>query len=355
MTLIMYIIMVLFAVAAVLYLYRNGVNMQTAGQFLELPCIQLIPIFGWEIAMIHLIFVGPATVNLIASALLILFTLSMLVCAYKVPCTGGYYEDAATFADDFEEKRKRSKNGEVVFTLNSEKKKKYVRHVSHAYKGNYAKAIYYRQMLEYKKKPFFIFSWTTLFFLAAGAAIAVVASSDEIVTQPARIFIIPGVMAYMILLMSGYATKWSKELENPYTYLIPDSSFKKMWNATKIEHIRAWADGCLITIPGAVVLRISPVIAMLTILFFVTLNANKLYTGMLSDALLGNRLGTTGKTIFRMFMQGVILAISVIAAAAGFFFSTELGFIMMIAVTAALTLAGAFGASVSFDRMEKLD
>lgn len=355
MTTVMYIMMAVFAGTAVIYLYIHGVSMQAAGQFLKLPGIQLLPIFGWEIAIIHLIFVGPTTVNMTASAFLVLFTLAMFVCAWKAPCTGEYYEDAATFADDFEEKRRRSRKGEVIFSFNTDKKKRYVRQVSSDYDGTYAKAIYYRQLLEYKKKRFFIFGWTTVFFLAAGVAIAVVCSADMIVTAPARIFVIPGVMAYMTFLMSGYATKWSKELENPYTYLIPDSNFKKLWNATKIEHIRAFVDGCLITMPGMFVLRISPAIAILTILFYVTLNANKLYTGMLSDALLGNRLGTTGKTILRMFMQGITLTISVIAAIVGFFFSTELGFVVMITVTAVLTLAGAFGASVSFDRMEKLD
>lgn len=355
MTMVMYIIMAVFAVGIVAYLYLNGVKIQVTGQFLELPGIQLIPIFGWEIAIIHLIFVGPTTVNLIASALLVVFTLVMFVCAFKVPCTGEYYEDAATFADEFEEKRQRSKKGEVIISLNSDKKKKYVRKVSSDYKGRYAKAIYYRQLLEYKKKRFFIFGWTTLLYLIVGVVIAILGTAEKLAGQPARIFIIPGVMAYMIFLLSGYATKWSRELENPYTYLIPDGNFKKMWYSTKIEHIRALIDGCMITIPGAVVMKLNPVIAMLTILFYVTLNANKLYTGMLSDTLLGNQLGATGKTMLRMFMQAITLVISVIAAVIGFFFSGELGFLIMIIVTAVLTLAGALGASLSFDKMENLD
>lgn len=354
MTIVMYIMMAVFAVAAVVYCYKNGVKLEVTYRFLALPGIQLLPIFGWEIGIIHLIFVGPTVVNLIAAGLFLTFTILMLVCAFIVPCTGEYYEDAASFADEIETRRKRSEKGEFSISFGN-KKKRYVRKVSSDYNGAYAKAIYYRQLLEYRKKRFFIFGWTTVFFFAAGVAIAVICSADKIAAATARIFVIPGVMAYMTFLMSGYATKWSRELANPYTYLIPDSNFKKMWNSTKIEHIRAFADGCLITIPGAFVLKISPVIAILTILFYVTLNANKLYTGMLSDALLGNRLGATGKTMLRMFMQGIILAISVIAAVIGFFFSTELGFVVMIAVTAVLTLAGALGASVSFDKMETLD
>ena len=63
---------------------------------------------------------------------------------------------------------------------------------------------------------------------------------------PGKIFIIPGVVAYVTFIFTGYATKWSKELENPYTYLIPDTPLKKVWYSTKIEHYRAIVDGILV-------------------------------------------------------------------------------------------------------------
>lgn len=58
-----------------------------------------------------------------------------------------------------------------------------------------------------------------------------------------------GVVAYVALIMSGYTGKWESELKNPYIFLIPDSPLKKMWYATLMEHVKAFADGCIICIP----------------------------------------------------------------------------------------------------------
>ena len=54
-------------------------------------------------------------------------------------------------------------------------------------------------------------------------------------------FILLGVVAYVALIMSGYTGKWESELKNPYIFLIPDSPLKKMWYATLMEHVKAFA------------------------------------------------------------------------------------------------------------------
>ena len=67
-----------------------------------------------------------------------------------------------------------------------------------AYKGTYAKAIFYRQVLEYRKNRFFIFGWNSVLFLVIGVAIAVVSYYNKISSQPFKMFVIPGVIAYVI-------------------------------------------------------------------------------------------------------------------------------------------------------------
>lgn len=66
-------------------------------------------------------------------------------------------------------------------------------------------------------------------------------------------FVILAFGAYLIFCMSAVATKWSKEMENPYTYLIPDTPIRKMWYATLWEHIRSFIDGCLLAFPAGIV------------------------------------------------------------------------------------------------------
>lgn len=356
LTVICYTLMAVFVLVAVAMLVEAKTpGFGTVSEYLSLPVIQLVPVVGWNIAMIRLILVGPTVLNMVCTALFVLTTLVLSVLACRASCVGEYYEDAAKFADDYEELRANKKKGIAAVSLG---KKKKFKKAEVAYKGSYAKAIFYRQLLEYKKSRFFIFGFTTLVNLAVGIGIAAFAIFTDMVAKAGvnQIFIIPGIMAYMIFIFSGYATKWSRELENPYTFLIPDSSFKKMWYATKMEHIRSLIDGILITLPGAVVMRLSLVQTVLIVLLYVCLMANKLYYFMLADYLVGKILGVTGRTLVKMFFQGIAMGIGVGAAAVGaIFFGIEVGFAVMILVTMGMTLLGALGAANAFKKMEVIE
>jgi hypothetical protein len=170
------------------------------------------------------------------------------------------------------------------------------------------------------------------------------------------VFVVPGVSAYITFIFSGYATKWSKELNNPYTFLIPDSPARKLWYATLIEHIRAVVDGALITIPAAITLRLNIIQIILSILIYVCLQANKLYLNVVTDAIINKFLGTIGKQLFRVFAQGTIIAICAVGAiVGGAILGTEIGYILMIIISVALTALLALIASQTFVNMESIE
>jgi hypothetical protein len=352
----MYLFMgVIVAIAAYLMITREP-SFGLLQEFFALPVIQMVPVVGWNVAVTRMIFLGADTVNIIGMGLFLVSTVLMFLTAWRMECTGAYYEDTMKFADEYQARREKQKKG-VASIPWLEKHRKF-KQASVEYKGSYAKAIYFRQMLEYKKNPTFIFGWNTLLCLGIGILIGAVGYFNDAVNEfgPAKIFIVPGVASYVIFIFSGYATKWSKELENPYTYLIPDTPLKKLWYATKIEHFRAIADGILITLPGAVTLGIGPALTVLTILLYVCLQANRLYYGMLADALVGNTLGNTGRNLVKILFQGLAIFIGIIAAVvAGILISVEAGFFAMIVVMGLLTFAGAAAASVSFTKMEVLE
>lgn len=354
LTIVMYAFMtVIVGVGVYLFLTRKP-EFAVIREFLSLPVIQLVPIIGWNIAVADLIFLGADTINVIGTVLFFISTIGMFILAKKMKCTGEYYEDAAKFAEEYQTKRENAKKGIVTVSFGQKKYKE----ASVEYKGNYAKAIYFRQLLEYKKNKTFIFGWNTFLCLGVGILLAVFGyiNHADASEKLGKVFVIPGVISYMVFILSGYATKWSKELENPYTYLIPDSPLKKVWYSTKIEHVRAVVDGILITVPGAVSFGLNPVLTILTVLLYVCLMANRLYYGMLADALVGNSLGATGRTLVKMFLQGIAIGIGATAAVIGYFAGgIEAGFFVMILIMAVLTFAGAAGASVSFIKMEVLD
>lgn len=119
---------------------------------------------GWYIGLIHLIFMGPTTVNVVVSALYLLFTVVVFVLALKMKCRGEYFEDAMKFADDYEELRARKMDGEAARLGHKTKYGK----ATITYKGGGAKAIFYKQQLEYKKSKFYFFDSTTMILIAVG-------------------------------------------------------------------------------------------------------------------------------------------------------------------------------------------
>jgi hypothetical protein len=193
--------------------------------------------------------------------------------------------------------------------------------------------------------------------LIAGIAIGVFGYyNDDDSIRKIYPFIVPGISAYITFIFGGYATKWSKELANPYTFLLPDAPFKKLWYATLIEHIRAIVDGSLITIPAAITLRLNIVQIILSILIYVCLQANKLYINVVTDAIMGRFLGAIGKQIFRMLAQGTVISISIASAvAAGIVFGSEFGYMIMIVVSTAITALLALSASKTFENMESIE
>lgn len=349
--LFMYGIVIILVLAGFYVGTNSGFSLETFYEYLSIPWIQGIPIIGWNIAIIRLIILGPTVLNVVCAILHCITTVLLTVYAYQMKCTGEYYEDAMKFADDYQEARKRGKRGEVV---RIGKKKKYVK-ASIEYKGNFAKAIFYRQLLEYKKNKFFIFGGKTLLSLAIGIGIAVFAHFNPNIMQMKE-FVIPGVAAYITFIFSGYATKWSKELENPYTFLIPDSPFRKVWYATLIEHMRALIDGCLITIPGAIYMKINPINTILIILIYVCLQANKLYSGMLAQCIAGQTLGDFAKGFIKILVQTPVIMASIIAAIiTSIKFGTGIGFSVLIFVAVCFTIIISMGAVVLFDKMETVE
>lgn len=341
-------ILVLFG----LYLfYSENASFNIVSLFLNHPFLQMVPLAGWNIAFIRLLLLGPTALNVACTVLYCITAFVLGVLAWKMKCTGAYYEDAMSFAEDYTNVLEKSRKGEAVFLFG--KKKKY-RKADIVYKGSYAKAIFYRQLLEYKKNRFFIFSPFSLVCLGAGCAIAFFASRNAVDLY--GIFVIPGVSAYIAVLFSGYPTKWEKELMNPYTYLIPDTAMKKLWYATLVEHIRAFVDGCLIAVPAGIFLGLNAFQILLCIFIHVSIQANRLYLVVFVEAFLGKVLPMLFKRFTKIFLQMFFMGISIAAAVIGtLLINVEAGFILAILMSGAGTLIAALGASVLFERMESIE
>jgi len=346
---LIYAVMGIFVLLGIAVYMRDGAGLRAVVDHLHSPAIQLVPVVGWFIALIHLLFMGPTTVNIIGAVLYFAAVAVFFLTAVKMKCTGEYYEDAIKFAEDYEEARQKGKKGEVAI---AGWKKKYGR-ATVSYKGSYAKALFYRQLLEYKKNRFFIFGFYTLLCLCVGIGLAIVGKRGDMGEMAP--FVILGTMAYLTFIFAAYSGKWGKELAKPYTYLIPDSAFRKLWYATLMEHFRALADGCLLTLPAGLAVGLPFLQIVLIIMVYICLQACKLYAEVMVEAFLGNILGAVGKQFARLFFEGIVIGFGILGAALGtILFSLEVGLTVLVLMTAGMTAVMMIIASVNFERMESV-
>lgn len=306
-------ILVLAGIAAYL---QGGLSFGTVSAFLHSDILQMIPLVGWYIAVIHLLFTGATAVNVAGTVCYLLLVAGIVVAAYRMKCTGAYYEDAVKFAEDYEEVLASRRQGNVQKRLG--KKQKFGK-ATVRWRGKGGSALFYRQLLEYKKSRFFIFDFNTVVSLLVGAGIAYVYIREGGFgfLESYKAFVIPVISAYLIFIFTGFNGKWAKELTSPYTYLIPDSPFRKMMGATMMQHVQSLVNGCLIVVPGAVAMGIGPLLAALSIVFYVALSANKLYALAVAEAVTGSTLGNTGRQLFQMLFQSIAIFVAVMGAMAG--------------------------------------
>lgn len=346
------IILIACALAVILYFRKNGLTLDSVWTLLDMPGLQMIPALGWQIAIYRLILLGPTTLNVICSLLYLVMVAVSVMAAIRMKCDGGYYEEAAKFADDYADLKKRQKNGEMVFGLSG--KKRSFRRVREKIGGKGAQAIFYRQLLEYKKERFFIFDKITLISLIL-AFIFSYGLSDSAADSGAGQMFLLGVVAYMSLVMSGYLGKWESELKNPYLFLVPDTPFRKMWYATLMEHIKAFVNGCIICIPIGIFWHVNPVEIIFCILIYVVIQADRLYTTVLAQCLLGDVFGKTGQNVLRMFIQTALLGVgAVVAVIVGIFVNMDFIFPIVLIYSMMVTVAMGVLASLRFDTMEQL-
>lgn len=344
----------LAAITVVIFLYfrREGISLVSASTFFDWPVLQMIPFVGWNICVYRLILLGPTALNLTGTVLYLVSVLVMVLIAFRMKCDGGYYEEAARFADDYAEMKRKKNNGEMVMGIGE--KRRTFRKVNNIYRAQGAKAIFSRQLLEYKKEKYFIFSKMTLMCLFFAGIFAYTMWEGAVKSGVPQFFLL-GIIAYISLVMSGYTGKWEKELQSPYLFLIPDQAYKKLWYATAMEHVKALLDGILMCVPIGIAWRVHPVYIVQTILIYTVLQANRLYMRVLAQCLVGELLGKTGQNIVRVLMQMFVLGIGIMLAVLfGMIVNPNLVFPVMLLYTLAVTVLTGLIASVRFDTMEQI-
>ena len=338
-----------FETSLMVFLYSGEERFRGLIRLLRLLILALVAAVA-SVAAWYLVAGGIRVWNVIGTVLFLLACTGMFLVAWKIRCTGAYYEDAAKFADDYAELRKRNQKGESGLGFGKKKLKK----ASLSGWGTGARAILSRQLLEYKKERFFIFTGFTLAALIGAVACIFFVGRPQEDLPPELVLM--GVAVYMVFVGTGYMGKWGKELEQPYIYLIPEPAAKKLWYATCTEHLKALVDAVLFFVPVGLAWGLPIWKTGAIILSYVVLQANRLYIKVLGDSLLGDTLGTTGKQFFLLAVQGGILGIgALVSIPASYFINTNLLFLIVPIYSMMITVLIAALTVPRFECMEQWD
>lgn len=344
-----YGLMGVLAAIGVYYYLTEGWSGSTVMHFLNSDAVKLVPVVGWYISVIHLLFGRVTAAGILGAALYLVLSVALITAALRMKCTGAFYEDAAKFAEDYEEAIQRRKQGGAPARIG--KKQKFGR-ASVRWKGTGAKAIFYRQLLEYKKSRFFIFDINTVLSLGGGLLIAWLYVREGGFGEVEQ-YVIPMASAYLTFIFTNLNGKWAKELKYPYTYLIPDTPFAKLLSATAIQLIQCLINSLLITVPGAVVMGMPPVTMALCVLGCTVFSSNKLYALAVAELVVGGILGTVGKQLFQVFVQCFVIMAAVLGAVLGAMTGgTVLAYCMMDVALILITVIFMVISALNFYRLE---
>ena len=166
-------------------------------------------------------------------------------------------------------------------------------------------------------------------------------------------YVLPAVSAYLIFIFTAMNGKWSKELGSPYTYMLPDNSFSKLINATGIQLLQGVINGCLLVLPGAFVMRLSPWVTVLCVVFYAGMYANKLYALAVAQVIAGSALGRTGRQLVQLMIQSAVILMALAGAVIGNLLGTVVSSYILMDFTLLLcTAIFMVIAALNFYRME---
>lgn len=351
-------LMGLFTLGVAAYFYRMGVSPESVRHFFGLPVLRMTPVIGWMLCSFHLLLFGPGILDVAGTVLYVAWVGFVLICARRVKCEGGYFEKAAEFAIAYRKARNRKKNGEMVFSLNHDKRT--LRRSAGRLNGRGAQAIFYRQLVEYRKERFFVFDQLTLMMVLLAAFIGFVIYKGALEHREAmsmfyRALFLFAITVYVNFISSASNGKIDDEIKKPYIYMIPDGNLKKMFFSTLMEHIRALLHACLLVIPVGVLMKVEAGYTAAVFVLFVLFRGINLYLSLTADMIIGNALGGAVRRVIKMILLSLIITVgAVVSAPLCMFIGVNMLFPILL-IYSIIILLVVFGvASTRFKGMEQL-
>ena len=257
---------------------------------------EYVPVLGWLVVILKAAKWGFSAWTWGAIALLTV-TLGLILWRLLAPETP-FYEEVLKQTEDKEQKIQAKRSGASNMNLGPKK----VRSASVIYKGSGAKAIFYRQLLEFKKAGFLFVDKVTMIMLVVGVGGGFILQKADIPTI--SVFYVAIYMNFLF----AFSGKWVKELSTPFIYLLPGTPMQKLWYATAANHIKHLLDATAVFIPIMIITGIDPVMCLGYIAAYAAIGSVFIYGDVLARRMFGAMHSGTLSNLFKVFSIMILLA-----------------------------------------------
>lgn len=273
--------------------------------YLNAPFFDYIPLIGWFRVVLTASVSGVDGYFWLNAALILAALGSMVFFFYKL--NTDYYEDVLAATEKKEEQLKAVREGRGKSAINTGRARK----VTQTYGGRGASAIFYRQLLEFRKSGYVFVNKNTLLIAVFGIASKYFFPYSSIKT-------VLYFTVYMLFFFSIQG-KWQQELGKPYIYQLPVDSSQKVFYATLSDNLKNFTDGLVLFIAAGIMFKADPLTIVLSALAYGSFGAVYVYGDVLSQRLLGPLHSKNLIMFIKLFLNLFILLPGIVVSVAGGF------------------------------------
>lgn len=287
------------------FLLKQGLSLASIVAALNLPILLFLPVIGWELAFIQGLFWGFNLVNIIGSIIYFVSGIALIVFVTKMKSSGAYYEDALSFASDYEKALLKNKQNKGGFENLIKKKKKY--ETKQEIKQLYGRALFDKEILENRRthRLFLKFSDLILLVISIALGFSLRGLIGEKPDLSLSLLYYAFIAAIVIYLNSFFARSsfWQKEVNHYLFFLIPDSTFKKLYYASTLDLLSLLLRSVVLVLPLTLIAGIPFIHIPFALLFALSLQVFELYLAMGVKEFLGRYVGNTMTQLLYIFIS----------------------------------------------------
>ena len=243
--------------------------------------------------------------HLLYGGLLITSCIFFLTLLYKFNLD--FYEDALPSAEQNEVAQSYKNSGfdaKQLSKMQNSRKPFARKNVSLNYSAKYAKAIFFRHLLEYKKTGFYFLDIFSGVYLIISVVVGLY------LDIPLFGLLLFGI--YMMVL-STYAGKWSMDFNGHFIFLIPASSASKLFYSTLSTIMKVMVNSLILFLPAGILMGASPVEIILSILTYISFGAISTYGAVLNYKLFDRVSNQMMKGLFMMITLFIYILPGIVA------------------------------------------